>query len=183
MRKYLGIFAAIMCITFFSNSVTSMECTPGDIQIERGIGNTIVTAETEIEKKYMEAICYFEAGSYEDASKILSELVVSTGRSREVLKMLGIVQYKKSNYKSAISYLLESADANTPDPEIVLYVGKSYKGLGLFGRAENVFRMAAEMTPSVNAAEATSIISPIGEEIYFELGRLYIEWRIQSRSA
>lgn len=83
---------------------------------------------------------------YEEESKVYIAKAKELGNKLSDYKK-GILEYYEGSYSEARNHL-ENARKSKEDPKLLLYLGKSYEGLGDLGYAVNIYEEALRESPS-----------------------------------
>lgn len=107
--------------------------------------------------KYVEAVAlladYLSQQYYfSEALKILSRVAPKESRKPEVLQSLGLVEFRRNNFKSAIEYFLKSLKAADNNAEILVWLAKAHGAIEDYEQAQNYAIRALEIDPTYDEA-------------------------------
>ncbi|MDJ0626575.1 MAG: tetratricopeptide repeat protein [Candidatus Caenarcaniphilales bacterium] len=146
------------------------------------------------QKDFQQAVEYHKSGDLDNAEKFYSELLTQAPDNADLNHLMGVVDYQKKHFDSAIKRIYRAIELNGTKPSYFVNLGAALQNLGKTVEAEQTYYKALELSPGFFDAERNlalllfqkndyqSAVSkyqkliqqqPNFPEIHFELGNVF----------
>lgn len=119
---------------------------PDDIQVTAE-KEEIFDIDSELEEKFNDAVSHLRAKEYDEAIKLLTEVIAEEKRVPAPFINMGIAYDKKGDRKQAEKYFLQAVNINLAHPVANNQLGLLYRKEGRFDDAKKAYTNALTRNP------------------------------------
>jgi tetratricopeptide (TPR) repeat protein len=117
----------------------------------------------------------FEAGKYTEAEPVLRDVVRMNPNYADVLNKLGIIAHLNSRLREASEYFERAVAINPMYTEASLNLAITYNEMGEFGKAQEVFSLAAQIAHPTPSSLDPFAARKLANE-HYKIGNIYLEF-------
>ncbi|MEW6067103.1 MAG: tetratricopeptide repeat protein [Nitrospirota bacterium] len=131
--------------------------------------------EQRMQELYERGLQLFEEGKYSEAEVILKDIVSANPQYADILNKLGIISHLKGNLENAAKYFERAIKLNPNYTEASLNLSITYNEMGEFGKAQEVFSMAAQRAHPTPSAIDPFVAGKLANE-HYKIGNIYLDF-------